>query len=84
MFGLNIGRTRQTWFVAVNSMQKQDEILTCVRKSDLQNHLWGLTLNDKLFLAPIESKHLQHVLDMGCGTGIWTINFGKTFLQSDV
>ena len=31
-------------------------------------------LNGKLFLAPIDKP--ARVLDIGCGTGIWAIEFG--------
>jgi hypothetical protein len=43
--------------------------------SDLQHQLFYLTFDGKLVLAPI-SKHPQHVLDVGTGTGIWAIDFG--------
>jgi len=36
-----------------------------------------MTLDDQLLLAPI-TKSPKHVLDMGTGTGIWAIEFGKT------
>jgi ubiquinone/menaquinone biosynthesis C-methylase UbiE len=43
---------------------------------DLQNHIWSLTLQGKLHLAPLP-EFPQRVLDIGCGTGIWAIDFGK-------
>ena len=33
------------------------------------HHLFLLTFNDKLFLAPIQNP--KNVLDVGTGTGIW-------------
>lgn len=42
----------------------------------MQHHLWYMTLDDKLFLAPIK-ENPQHVLDIGTGTGIWAIDFGE-------
>jgi ubiquinone/menaquinone biosynthesis C-methylase UbiE len=42
----------------------------------MQHHLWYMTLDDHLFLAPIK-ENPQHVLDIGTGTGIWAIDFGK-------
>lgn len=41
---------------------------------DLQHHAFRLTLDGKLYRAPIP-KDVQHVLDVGCGTGIWSIEF---------
>ena len=42
---------------------------------DLQNHLFLLTLEGKLFLSPI--KDIHNCLDVGTGTGIWAMDFGK-------
>lgn len=36
---------------------------------DLQHHAFRLTFDGKLFRAPIP-ENVQHVLDVGCGTGI--------------
>jgi len=44
---------------------------------DLQHHMLLIMLNGKLLLAPI-SPHVQDVLDIGTGTGIWAIEFGKS------
>ncbi|KAF2690629.1 S-adenosyl-L-methionine-dependent methyltransferase [Lentithecium fluviatile CBS 122367] len=41
---------------------------------DLQHQAFRLTLDGKLCCAPIR-EDVQHVLDVGCGTGIWTIEF---------
>ncbi|KAH7357650.1 S-adenosyl-L-methionine-dependent methyltransferase [Pyrenochaeta sp. MPI-SDFR-AT-0127] len=41
---------------------------------DLQHHAFRLTLNGRLYRAPIP-KDVQNVLDVGCGTGIWSIEF---------
>lgn len=42
---------------------------------DLQHTVWLLTLDAKLHLAPI--KESPRVLDVGCGTGIWSIEYGN-------
>lgn len=42
---------------------------------DLQHHLFHLTFDGKLALAPIENPHM--VLDMGTGTGIWAMDYGN-------
>lgn len=41
----------------------------------MQHHLWLLTLQGKLHLAPIKPG-LHHALDIGTGTGIWATEFG--------
>ncbi len=48
------------------------DVLTCFE--DLQNTLFELTLNEKLYLAPVKTIH--NCLDVGTGTGIWAIDFG--------
>ncbi|KUJ06936.1 S-adenosyl-L-methionine-dependent methyltransferase [Mollisia scopiformis] len=40
---------------------------------DLQHHLFHLTFDGKLALAPISNPHV--VLDMGTGTGIWAMEY---------
>lgn len=49
--------------------------LTGNRFLDLQHTMFLLTNDDKLHLAPI-NKESPRVLDVGCGTGIWSIEFG--------
>lgn len=45
---------------------------------DLQHHSCLLTLNNKLYLCPAgkDDKPFNRVLDAGCGTGIWAMDFG--------
>lgn len=40
--------------------------------SDIQHHLWRLTLDGSLCVAPI-SPNVSSALDLGTGTGIWAI-----------
>jgi len=47
--------------------------------SDLQHHLFVMTLDNQLYLAPLDNP--QKVLDIATGTGIWAIEFG-IFLKS--
>ncbi|RDW69194.1 S-adenosyl-L-methionine-dependent methyltransferase-6 [Coleophoma cylindrospora] len=52
---------------------------------DLQHHLFNLTFENKLFIAPIpKDKPLHRVLDAGTGTGIWAIDFADEHLDSQV
>lgn len=41
---------------------------------DLAHHLYTLTFEGKLYLAPI-SPNVSNVLDIGTGTGIWAMDF---------
>ncbi len=42
---------------------------------DFQAHLVWLTLEKQQSLAPLTRLH--RALDVGCGTGLWTIDFGN-------
>ncbi|KAK2744907.1 hypothetical protein FQN55_006469 [Onygenales sp. PD_40] len=46
------------------------------------HHLYCLTLQDKLFLAPISDP--QNVLDLGTGRGLWAMDFADQFPKSNV
>lgn len=47
---------------------------------DLQNHMFLMTFDSRLTLAPIPDK-INRALDIGTGTGIWAIDFGKRILS---
>lgn len=42
---------------------------------DLQHTIFLLTFDHKLYAAPVE-KQPSRVLDAGCGTGVWSIEYG--------
>jgi ubiquinone/menaquinone biosynthesis C-methylase UbiE len=46
---------------------------------DMHHHLATLILEGNLTTAPI-GKSPQRILDVGCGTGIWSIDAGKIIL----
>jgi ubiquinone/menaquinone biosynthesis C-methylase UbiE len=50
-----------------NDEKEQDRL-------DFQHHLFCLTADNALYLAPIP-KDIHHVLDVGCGTGIVRMRF---------
>lgn len=50
---------------------------------DLQHHAFRLTLDGQLYRAPIP-KDVHRVLDLGCGTGIWAIEFSDEFPSAQV
>lgn len=61
-----------------NDEQERDRL-------DLQHHLFFLTLDGKLFTAPIpKTKQLHRVLDVGTGTGIWAIDFADEHPETQV
>jgi len=47
------------------------------------HHLCLMTLEDRLYLAPIGSNP-QHVLDVGTGTGIWATDIASEFPNAHV
>jgi SAM-dependent methyltransferase len=52
---------------------------------DLQHHVFSLTLQGKLFAAPIPKEHtFNRVLDVGTGTGIWAIDFADEHPEAQV
>ena len=50
---------------------------------DSFHHTYSVMLEGKLFLAPIRDN-VQKILDIGTGTGIWTIDVGDLFPQAVV
>ncbi|KAK4451017.1 S-adenosyl-L-methionine-dependent methyltransferase [Podospora aff. communis PSN243] len=56
------------------------------RRLDVQHHLWYLTLDGKLSLAPLaESNGSTHcVLDLGTGTGLWATDFAEEHPTSEI
>lgn len=52
---------------------------------DLQNHIFLLTLEGRLYSAPIpEEQTLHRVLDVGTGTGIWAVDFADEHPEAEV
>ncbi|KAF2841941.1 methyltransferas-like protein [Patellaria atrata CBS 101060] len=51
-------------------------------QQDLSHHLWLVTLDNKLFLAPVENP--QRILDLGCGTGIWAMDVAEQYPNAQV
>ncbi|KAF2872768.1 S-adenosyl-L-methionine-dependent methyltransferase [Massariosphaeria phaeospora] len=52
-------------------------------RPDLQHILFLLTLDKKLFRAPIRQE-IRRVLDVGTGTGIWAMDFADAFPSAEV
>lgn len=49
---------------------------------DLSHQMFKITTGDKLYLAPIAKP--ARILDVGTGTGIWAIEMGDEFPDSDI
>ncbi|KAI1499037.1 S-adenosyl-L-methionine-dependent methyltransferase [Biscogniauxia marginata] len=50
---------------------------------DILHHVSTLLQDGQIFLAPIDDN-VQKVLDVGCGTGIWAIDFADQFPSAEV
>lgn len=55
---------------------------TANETQDLAHHMYLLTLDGKLHLAPIENPH--RILDVGTGTGIWAIDMAEQYASAQV
>lgn len=51
-------------------------------QQDLAHHMYSLTLDRKLHLAPIQAPH--NILDLGTGTGIWAIDMADAYPEAHV
>ncbi|KAF2755447.1 S-adenosyl-L-methionine-dependent methyltransferase [Pseudovirgaria hyperparasitica] len=68
-------------FEAENYMLPNDD--NEAERLDLQHHAFRLTLGGALYLSPIPDD-VQSVLDVGCGTGIWAIDFADEHPSASV
>lgn len=46
---------------------------------DLFHNLWLLSLRGELGLSPKAMDGAKRVLDVGTGTGVWAIEYGKKY-----
>jgi len=56
---------------------------TEVDRLDMMHHIFKLLGGDKLYQSPLP-KNIQRALDIGCGTGLWTMEFGEEFPSAEV
>ncbi|KAM6535882.1 hypothetical protein FALCPG4_005411 [Fusarium falciforme] len=77
------GRTYHQYKDGKYNMPNDD--LECERL-DLQHHLFILTLDGRLGLAPPNDpdSKVKRVLDVGTGTGIWAVDFGDEHPEAQV
>jgi len=74
------GRTYASYGKQEYCMPMDEEELDRI---DLSHAKYLLLLEGKLFLAPI-SDHVQNVLDLGTGTGIWAIDMADKYPSAGV
>lgn len=58
-----------------NDEQQNDQL-------DIAHHMFLILLDNKLYLAPVQNP--KKVLDLGCGTGIWAIDFADEHPSSEI
>ncbi|KAI1658748.1 S-adenosyl-L-methionine-dependent methyltransferase [Daldinia decipiens] len=75
------GRTFHSDRHNVNYFTPNDE--QQVQSIDITHHYLSLLLEDRLFIAPIPN-HVQSVLDIGTGSGIWSIEFAEQYPNAQV
>jgi hypothetical protein len=77
-------------YLLPNDEQEQDRLgkhlpiallMLLIRATDLQHHLFHTTLAGRLHLVRLPLT--RRVLDIGTGTGIWSMDFGKSILFLD-
>lgn len=59
-----------------NDEQQNDQL-------DIGHHMLTLLLG-WLYLAPIDEANCRRVLDVGCGTGIWSLDFADAHPSAEV
>ncbi|KAF6815075.1 methyltransferase domain-containing protein [Colletotrichum sojae] len=66
--------------------ERESDRLGRSRTPDMQHTLFLLTTDDRLGLAPPNSKgsSVKRAIDIGTGTGIWTTDFGDEHPEADV
>ncbi|KAH7065633.1 S-adenosyl-L-methionine-dependent methyltransferase [Macrophomina phaseolina] len=55
-----------------------------VDRLNLQHRVWDIVLNGKLYLAPLNIDLVHEVIDIGCGTGAWCIDFADAHPNTHV
>lgn len=66
---------REGQYILPNDEDEQDRL-------DMLHHIYKLVLGGVLYRAPL--KEPQRILDIGCGTGIWCIDFADEHPESVV
>ncbi|KAL1880551.1 hypothetical protein VTK73DRAFT_5564 [Phialemonium thermophilum] len=77
------GRTYHAYKDGKYSLPNDD---TENERLDLQHHIFCLSYDGRLGLCPLNDPGAKvgRVLDVGCGTGIWTIDYGDEHPEAEV
>ncbi|EQB50869.1 hypothetical protein CGLO_09642 [Colletotrichum gloeosporioides Cg-14] len=51
---------------------------------DMSHAVKVRSIGNKLFLAPLEKEKVHRILDIGTGTGIWSIEMGDVFENAEI
>ncbi|KAH8839531.1 hypothetical protein MCOR27_004758 [Pyricularia oryzae] len=51
---------------------------------NLQHNLCMMTIGWKLYISPIDQRPVNRVLDIGCGTGVWSMEFADDHPEAHV
>ncbi|KAL0939767.1 methyltransferase domain-containing protein [Colletotrichum truncatum] len=57
---------------------------TEMHRLDMTHTLMFKSIGYKLYLAPIQPENVQRILDVGTGTGLWSIEMGDLFPNAEV
>lgn len=68
-------RTDSAEYMLPNDETEQERL-------DLGHHMYGVLFKGKLYFAPLENP--KRALDLGCGTGIWAIDFADMHPDCEV
>ncbi len=60
-----------------NDEREQDRL-------DMQHALFKMGLDGRLFIAPLVKDDVEHILDVGCGTGLWCIDVADDMPRAQV
>lgn len=55
-----------------------------IERLDIQHHVWRLSLQGKLHLAPLDVATIKDVVDVGTGTGLWALDFAEAHPKVNV